>query len=151
VVRVVSLFQKQHLISQFVQRVPRCVSSFWLREGRDVVTGIVLNTLQPSLSGGNCHVGCHSSAGSQRRHSDQTPITAVIVGYEHPSGVSNVGAVAQETQCSCDDRRGTVAGVARRGGEREVAWMGEGWVSRGCGWMCVVVACCGSAFGANTA
>ena len=75
---------------------------------------------------------------------------------QQPDGVSDVGAVVRETQDSRDDRRGTVAGVARRGGSGRRHGWGEGGSARV--WLDVVdVGCLGmrprqySAFGYDSA
>ena len=49
---------------------------------------------------------------------------------QQPGGVSDVGAVVRETQGGRDDRRGTVAGVSRRGGSGRLHGWEEGGSAR---------------------
>ena len=63
---------------------------------------------------------------------------------QQPGGVSDVGAVVRETQGGRSDRRGTAAGVARRGSSGRRHGWGEGgsarvWWDVGCLGMRVIL------------
>ena len=88
------------------------------------------------------------------RHDARTaslPLSYTVGSSLMPSITTDMSARPHPPQAQCVVRAELSKALREAWGQREAAWMGGGWVSRGCGWMWVIVAGCVSVFVANTA